>query len=107
MRVVIAGLGVQGHKRRKFAGDDYVGSVDPVNHEADYRSLPDVPLDDYDAVLACVPDAAKAELLAYCIANGKHVLVEKPRLLSAECDRLNLEDRARHEAHVIHTSNDP
>ena len=104
MRVVVAGLGVQGHKRRKFAGDDYVGSVDPVNHEAVYRSLPDVPLDDYDAVLACVPDAAKAELLAYCIANGKHVLVEKPLLVSAECDLLNLENRAREKATVIYTA---
>src|SRR5215813_9905204 len=104
MRVIVAGLGVQGHKRRKFASDDYVGSVDPVNHEADYKSLPDVPLDDYDAVLACVPDAAKAELLAYCIANGKHVLVEKPLLVSAECDLLNLEHRAREKATVVYTA---
>ena len=104
MRVIVAGLGVQGHKRRKFAGDDYVGSVDPVNHEADYNALPHVPLDDYDAVLACVPDTAKAELLAYCIANGKHVLVEKPLLVSAECDLLNLEHRAREKAAVIYTA---
>jgi scyllo-inositol 2-dehydrogenase (NADP+) len=104
MRVVITGLGVQGHKRRKIAGDDYVGSVDPVNHEADYRSLLDVPLDDYDAVLACVPDTVKAELLAYCIANGKHVLVEKPLLVSAERDLLDLEHRAREKATVIYTA---
>ena len=104
MRVVITGLGVQGHKRRKIAGDDYVGSVDPVNHEADYRSLLDVPLDDYDAVLACVPDTVKAELLAYCIANGKHVLVEKPLLVSAERDLSGLEHRAREKATVIYTA---
>ena len=104
MRVVITGLGVQGHKRRKIAGDDYVGSVDPVNHEADYRSLLDVPLDDYDAVLACVPDTVKAELLAYCIANGKHALVEKPLLVSAERDLLDLEYRAREKATVIYTA---
>ena len=104
MRVVITGLGVQGHKRRKIAGDDYVASVDPVNHAADYRSLLDVPLDDYDAVLACVPDTVKAELLAYCIANGKHVLVEKPLLVSAERDLLDLEHRAREKATVIYTA---
>jgi scyllo-inositol 2-dehydrogenase (NADP+) len=104
MRVVITGLGVQGHKRRKIAGDDYVGSVDPVNHEANYRSLLDVPLDDYDAVLACVPDTVKAELVAYCIANGKHVLVEKPLLVSAERDLLDLEHRAREKATVIYTA---
>ena len=104
MRVIVAGLGVQGHKRRKIAGDDYVGSVDPVNHEADYRSLLDVPLDDYDAVLACVPDTVKAELVAYCIANGKHVLVEKPLLVSAARDLLDLEHRAREKATVIYTA---
>jgi scyllo-inositol 2-dehydrogenase (NADP+) len=104
MRVVVVGLGVQGHKRRKFASDDYVGSVDPNNPEADYKSLPDVPLDEYDAVLACVPDAAKAELLAYCVANGKHVLVEKPLLVPAEYDLLNLERRAREKATVIYTA---
>jgi predicted dehydrogenase len=104
MRVVVAGLGVQGYKRRKVAGFEYVGSVDPINLEADYRSLPDVPLDDYDAVLACVPDAAKAELLAYCIANSKHVLVEKPLFVSAERDLLNLERCAREKATVIYTA---
>jgi scyllo-inositol 2-dehydrogenase (NADP+) len=104
MRVIVAGLGVQGYKRRKFAGDDYSASVDPVNHEADYKSLPDVPLDDYDAVLACVPDAAKAELLTYCVENGKHVLVEKPLLVSTECDLVDLENRAREKDTVIYTA---
>jgi scyllo-inositol 2-dehydrogenase (NADP+) len=103
MRVVVVGLGVQGHKRRKFAGDDCVGCVDPVNHEADYKSLFDVPLDGYDAVLVCVPDAAKPELLAYCIANGKHVLVEKPLLVPVD-DLLNLQHRAREKATIIYTA---
>ena len=43
MRVVVAGLGVQGYKRRKFAGSDYVAAVDPVNPEADYLALPHIP----------------------------------------------------------------
>ena len=38
----------------------------------------DVPLDDYDAVLACIPDEPKIEMLDYLLGNGKHVLVEKP-----------------------------
>ena len=38
MRVVVAGLGVQGHKRRRIAGADFVAAVDPVNEEA---RLPD------------------------------------------------------------------
>ena len=36
LRVIVVGLGVQGYKRRTFAGDDFVASVDPVNEEADY-----------------------------------------------------------------------
>ncbi|MFX8477628.1 Gfo/Idh/MocA family oxidoreductase, partial [Acinetobacter baumannii] len=78
MRVIVVGLGVQGHKRRKFARGDYVASVDPVNPDADFKRLQDVPLADSDAVLACIPDEPKFELLSYCIDHGKHVLVEKP-----------------------------
>ena len=78
MRVVVAGLGVQGRKRRRVAGADLVASVDPVNSEAEYRQIEDVPLASYDAVLACIPDEPKVELLDYLLRNGKHVLVEKP-----------------------------
>jgi scyllo-inositol 2-dehydrogenase (NADP+) len=78
LRVIVVGLGVQGHKRREHAGPDYVASVDPVNTEADFRIIEDVPLDTYDAVLACVPDEPKNGLLRYCLDNKKHVLVEKP-----------------------------
>ena len=78
MKVVVVGLGVQGYKRRRFAGVDYVASVDPVNMEAEYRALQDVPLDNYDAALLCVPDEPKIDLLTYLLSNGKHALVEKP-----------------------------
>lgn len=78
MRVVVAGLGVQGHKRARVAGQDCVATVDPVTAQADFRALHDVPLETYDAVLACVPDAAKLDLVRYCARHGKHVLVEKP-----------------------------
>jgi len=78
MRVVVAGLGVQGHKRRRVAGDDFVAAVDPINSDAEYRRIEDVPIDSYDAVLACIPDAPKVAMLDYLLARGKHVLVEKP-----------------------------
>ena len=78
MKSIVVGYGVQGHKRRNFAGPDYVGCVDPVSPEADYKSIGDVPLASYDAALVCVPDEPKFELLSYLLGNGKHVLVEKP-----------------------------
>ncbi|MGO9361537.1 MAG: Gfo/Idh/MocA family protein [Xanthobacteraceae bacterium] len=104
MRVVVAGLGVQGYKRRKFAGADFVASVDPVNPEADYRALPMVPLDHYDAVLACIPDQPKRDLLSYCVAHGKHVLVEKPLWVDRESDLLELERTARDVGVVIYAA---
>lgn len=104
MRVIVAGLGVQGHKRRKFAGADYVASVDPVNPDADYRSLADVPLADYDAVLACIPDSPKAELLTYCVEHGKNVLVEKPLWVGDEATIASLQTQARAKGIVIYTA---
>ena len=66
MKAIIVGLGVQGHKRRKFAGSDFVASVDPINKEAEYRSVEDVPLNNYDAALVCIPDEPKVEVLPIC-----------------------------------------
>jgi predicted dehydrogenase len=78
MRVVVAGLGVQGHKRRAVAGAEVVATVDPIHPEARYRHIEDVPLGSYDAALLCVPDEPKIALLTYLLGNRKHVLVEKP-----------------------------
>ena len=80
MRIVVLGLGVQGHKRRKVAGSATVATVDPVNRDADFRELSAVPLDSFDAALVCTPDGAKIALLEYLLEHGKHVLVEKPLL---------------------------
>jgi hypothetical protein len=79
MRVVVIGLGVQGYKRRQAAGADFVAAVDPINTEAKYRRIEDVPLGNYDAALACIPDKPKVAVLQFLLGNGKHVLIEKPR----------------------------
>lgn len=78
MKVIVVGLGVQGHKRRAVAKDEFVAAVDPVNPEAQYRRLQDVPADRYDAALVCIPDEPKVEVVEYLLSHGKHVLVEKP-----------------------------
>ena len=59
LRVIVVGLGVQGHKRRTVAGKDVVATVDPIQPDADYKSIELVPLASYDAALLCVPDEAK------------------------------------------------
>jgi len=84
MRVVVVGLGVQGRKRRMIAGADVVAVVDPVAEGADYMRIDEVPLEAYDAACVCVPDGAKLEVLRHLVRSGKHVLVEKPLVGSAE-----------------------
>jgi predicted dehydrogenase len=104
MRSIVVGLGVQGHKRRRFAGPDYVASVDPVNPEADYRSCEQVPLDAYDAALVCIPDQPKLEVLSYLVERGKHVLVEKPLWTVADTEISALEKLALAKGVVVYTA---
>ena len=104
MRVIVAGLGVQGHKRRKVAGTECVATVDPVNPEADFRAIGDVPLESYDAVLACIPDGPKIAFLNYCVDNSKHVLVEKPLWAEQALDIEALGERVRSRKLTLYTA---
>ena len=104
MKAIIVGLGVQGHKRRKFAGSDYVASVDPVNREAEYRTVEDVPLSSYNAALVCIPDEPKIEVLSYLLKNGKHVLVEKPLWAADDQQIGTLQELARDKGVVCYTA---
>lgn len=88
MRTIVVGLGIQGNKRQVFAGSDLVTTVDPVNPNAKFKNVKDVPLDSYDSALLCTPDQVKFELIRYLLTNKKHVLVEKP-LLAPTNDELN------------------
>jgi scyllo-inositol 2-dehydrogenase (NADP+) len=104
MKVVVVGLGVQGYKRRQIAGADCVATVDPVNGEAAYKDLTQIPLPDYDAALLCVPDDPKLELLTYLVANGKHALVEKPLWAKSTHDLERLQGDARRAGVVVYTA---
>lgn len=104
MRIVIVGLGVQGYKRRRFAGADCIGSVDPLNPEAEYRRLSDVALGSYDAALCCVPDGPKIEMLSYLAENGKHALVEKPLWAADDRQIEQLQSLARRRGVVCYTA---
>jgi predicted dehydrogenase/8-oxo-dGTP pyrophosphatase MutT (NUDIX family) len=104
MKVIVIGLGVQGHKRRRYAGTDVAATVDPVNPEADYRLVEEVPLADYDAGLCCIPDEPKYEVLRYLLSHRKHVLVEKPLWTQRPQQVLELEDLARRKGVVCYTA---
>ena len=104
MRAIVVGLGVQGYKRRKFAGADFVAAVDPDNPEAQYQRIEDVPLATYDAALACIPDEPKIDVLTYLLRNAKHVLVEKPLWSADDAEIQKLEKIAREYKVVCYTA---
>ena len=104
MRAIVVGLGVQGRKRLHVAGDEAVGTVDPVNAEARWRRIEDVPVDGYDAALVCTPDAPKLELLRYLLSHGKHVLVEKPLFAPDDRAIAELETLARDHRALCYTA---
>ncbi len=98
MRVIVVGYGVQGVKRARVAGDNCVALVDPIHPEAHFKSVEQVPLASYDAALVCTPDSAKFSVLSYLLAQGKHVLVEKPLLGENNAELLQLKElAARHQ----------
>jgi len=104
MRVIVVGLGVQGQKRLKVARADCVATVDPVHPDADFKDVRDVPTDRYDAALCCLPDAPKVDVLRYLLAQGRHVLVEKPLLSDDPRVLADLERLARTTGSVCYTA---
>ncbi len=104
MRVIVVGLGIQGKKRLRVAGGDAVGTVDPVNVDAQYRRVEDVPLAAYDAALVCTPDEPKFEILGHFLRHGKHVLVEKPLFAAEDAAIERLEAVARASDAVCYTA---
>ena len=104
MRVLVVGLGVQGRKRSKLLGKNFIASVDPKSEGAIYLDIRAVPISSFDSVFLCVPDDQKVELIKYCIMHGKHVLVEKP-LITVRSDELQeLEISARKSGVLIYTA---
>jgi len=83
MRYIIVGYGNIGHKRQAVLGKKCVATVDPDKKvKAIYKSHTDVPLEIFDAAVLTVPQEFKNELVKYFLSKGKHVLVEKPLLVT-------------------------
>jgi len=102
--MIVAGLGVQGRKRLAVAGEDVVATADPVDREAQYASVEDVPLGAYDAALVCTPDDVKVDIVGYLLSRGKHVLVEKPLLAPSEATLEGLSSLAARSRVVCYTA---
>ena len=102
-RVIVVGMGVQGAKRQRHAGDDFVASVEPKGGY-DFADVRDVPLDSYEAALLCIPDDPKIEMIDWLISNGKHVLVEKPLWAETTAEITSIEAQAKQNAVVVYTA---
>ena len=103
MKAIIVGMGVQGNKRKKFLGKDFIYSVDKFK-KANFKSIYQVPLDKFDTVFACVPDKQKLEIVNYCINNKKHILLEKPFIVKNNKILLDLEKRAKRKKIICYTA---
>jgi scyllo-inositol 2-dehydrogenase (NADP+) len=104
VRLLVAGLGVQGQKRVRVAAESVVATVDPVVPGATHPSIEQVPVEDYDGAMLCVPDAAKPDLLEYLVRAGKHVLVEKPLIPPGALDLSALEREARAQGITVYAA---
>lgn len=95
MRVLQVGFGHQGKKRCAVAGQDIVAKVDPVDPQAQYQTLDQVPINSFDAAIVSTPDAPKLGLVKFLISEGKNVLVEKPLLSRDSAEIAALADLCR------------
>jgi scyllo-inositol 2-dehydrogenase (NADP+) len=103
MRYLLVGLGNIGSKRKAVLGERCVATADPFNPAADHRAPDDCPDDAYDAAVVATPNDVKLDLIRYFLDRGKHVLIEKPLMLSREIADDLVRRSARHGA-VWYTS---
>lgn len=82
MNIAICGLGVQGRKRKALLDKNQVITIDPFNENAHFSKLIQAKKENFEAVFICTPDSEKFSLIIESLKLGKHVLVEKPLLLS-------------------------
>lgn len=85
MRYSIVGFGNIGHKRQLVLGKKCIATVDPNSKiNSDYKNVKDVPLEIFDTAVLTVPQQLKYELTEYFLSRGKHVLVEKPLVITPQ-----------------------
>ncbi len=104
MKSIVIGLGIQGKKRQKFLNEYCVGTVDNASSLAQYSSIKDVPLNNFEAAFVCTPDSCKMEILKYLLNNKKHVLVEKPVVSETHEELLFVETLAKKNSVSIYTA---
>lgn len=86
MRYLIVGYGNVGHKRHAALGKKCVATVDPdPKQKANFRDSSEVPdriTNKIDVVNIAVPKQPKLDLVRFWLEKGKHVVVEKPLVMT-------------------------
>lgn len=83
MRYLIAGFGNIGKKRAHSLGNKFSVSFDPNPlTKADYQKLEEIPDKSYDTAVLTVPQKFKLDLTQHFLSLGKHVLNEKPFIVT-------------------------
>lgn len=104
MRYLIVGFGNIGKKRAAVLGKKFAASFDPnAKTNPDYTNLKSIPEDIYDVAVLTVPQQFKFDLTKHFLGLGKHVLNEKPFIISR--NRLEeLKKLAKKNKVIFHTS---
>lgn len=103
MKAIVVGMGIQGVKRRKFLGNNFIYAVDKFL-KADFKKIEEVPLKKYDTVFACLPDQEKLQVVNYCIKHKKNILIEKPFLIDKNNILINLIKKVKRKKIVCYTA---
>lgn len=104
LRYLIVGYGNIGHKRQNALGKKCVGTFD-INPKQNptYSKLKDIPVDNFDAAVITTPQDPKLELVKHFLKLKKHVLVEKPLIITSK-EGKELEKLAKENKVIWHTS---
>lgn len=102
---IIIGSGTQGIKRLKYVKKyfNFKGYVDPLSNLAKYKNIKEVPTKIYDVAFLCLPDNSKKDVIDFLVKEKKHMLVEKPLILSSK-EYHHIEDQANKNNLYIYTA---
>ena len=82
MKVGIIGFGNQGKKRANFIRKEKIKFIFDKKIKNSFTKLKDLPLMKVDRVFLCLPDNEKIKMVDYFLKKQKHILVEKPLIIS-------------------------
>ena len=101
MKVVVVGVGVQGRKRISLlSSKELLATVDPYKKDSQFKSLYEVPINDYDTAYLCVQDDLKESMINFCIENNKNILIEKP-LIFKKLKTIDIIQKAINKKNII------